>query len=50
MGEERTLTGIGVSTGSAHGPVVIVAIPWWTYGGEGGESAHERDDQAHGAR
>ncbi len=27
MGEERSLTGIGVSTGSAHGPVVIVAPP-----------------------
>lgn len=27
MGEERTLTGIGVSTGSAQGPVVIVAPP-----------------------
>ena len=27
MGEERTLTGIGVSGGSAHGPVVVVAPP-----------------------
>lgn len=27
MGEERTLTGIGVSPGSAYGPVVLVAPP-----------------------
>lgn len=27
MGEARTLTGIGVSGGSAHGPVVLVAPP-----------------------